>query len=163
MMNQQPDTTLSGRNELETAPEIGSKLDLKNLNWPTVILILITGGGNFLATQNNSGQRQYQIDRAIEQIRELHDALDDQRQMVETSQDIAKTNQDILTRFASGRELIQNQERMTKLLEGIVKELATQQKLLEGIERRPGTHQLMLENQNKMLGGQNFKNPSYPQ
>jgi len=65
---------MSGRNESETAPEIGSKLDLKNLNWPTVILILITGGGNFLATQNNSSQRQYQLDRAIDQIQDLHRA-----------------------------------------------------------------------------------------
>src|ERR1700757_2741703 len=52
-------------------------IDLKNLNWPTVILILVTGGGNLWATHENSTQRQYQVDQALQQIRDLHNALDD--------------------------------------------------------------------------------------
>jgi hypothetical protein len=47
------------------------------LNWPTVVLILLTGGGNFFATQQNSSQRQYEQERAHQQIAELHAALDD--------------------------------------------------------------------------------------
>jgi hypothetical protein len=40
----------------------------KRLNWSTVVLILVTGGRNLLATQQNSSQRQYQFHRAVEQI-----------------------------------------------------------------------------------------------
>ena len=68
---------MANANEKETGNKNGLNMEtLKQLNWPTVILILLTGGGNFLATQNNSNQRQYQIDRSLDQIRELHQALD---------------------------------------------------------------------------------------
>jgi hypothetical protein len=50
---------------------------LKDLNWPTLILILFSGGANLLTTQKNSSAREYQIDQAVSQIRELHGALDD--------------------------------------------------------------------------------------
>jgi hypothetical protein len=50
---------------------------LKDLNWPTLVLILFTGGTNFLATQKGSTEREYQVDQAVKQIRELHEALDD--------------------------------------------------------------------------------------
>jgi hypothetical protein len=46
------------------------------LNWPTLILIILTGGGNFFATQKNSSERQYEQERAHKQIHELHAALD---------------------------------------------------------------------------------------
>jgi hypothetical protein len=48
------------------------------LNWPTVILIIVTGGGNWLATSQNSSQRQYEQERAYQQIHELHAGLDDE-------------------------------------------------------------------------------------
>jgi hypothetical protein len=47
------------------------------LNWPTVILIILTGGGNFFAVQKNAGERQFEQEAALRQIRELHAALDD--------------------------------------------------------------------------------------
>lgn len=50
---------------------------LKNLNWPTVILILVTGGGNWFATQNNRGQIDYGREQVIRQVNDLHRALDD--------------------------------------------------------------------------------------
>jgi hypothetical protein len=50
---------------------------LRNLNWPTVALIALTGGGNLLATNQNSQQRQYDYQRASSQINDLHNALDD--------------------------------------------------------------------------------------
>jgi hypothetical protein len=42
------------------------------LNWPTVALILATGGVNLFSTNQNSQQRGYQLDRAIQEIHELH-------------------------------------------------------------------------------------------
>ena len=72
--------------ENKNTPVAGG-IDLKNLNWPTVILILVTGGGNLWATHENSTQRQYQVDQALQQIRDLHNALDDfetrQKKMLE--------------------------------------------------------------------------------
>lgn len=99
-----------------------SKLDLKNLNWPTVILILITGGGNFLATQQNSSQRQYQVDRAIEQIRDLHGALD------ETQKRQRLAIEHFETLMASDRSQI---VQVTKILETQNVIMAGQSKILE--------------------------------
>jgi hypothetical protein len=50
---------------------------LENLNWPTVVLIAITGGTNFLATKDNGGQIQYQREVVVRQVADLHNALDD--------------------------------------------------------------------------------------
>jgi hypothetical protein len=47
------------------------------LNWPTLVLILLTGGGNFFATQKNAGERQFEQEQALRQIHELHAGLDD--------------------------------------------------------------------------------------
>jgi hypothetical protein len=49
----------------------------KGLDWPTLILILVTGGGNFFATSKNSSERQFEQEQALRQIRELHASLDD--------------------------------------------------------------------------------------
>jgi hypothetical protein len=65
-------------NDEPKAPSRGNGvLDLKNLNWPTVILILVTGGGNWFATQNNGAQLQYQREQVFRQVHELHDSLKD--------------------------------------------------------------------------------------
>lgn len=58
----------------DAAPVNGSKA-LANLNWPTVALILISGGGNLLLTQEKTSNNHAEIDRAIRQIREMHDNL----------------------------------------------------------------------------------------
>lgn len=50
---------------------------VKQMNWPTVILVLLTGGGNFFATKQFSGEREYQIQQAVRQIGDLHQAVDD--------------------------------------------------------------------------------------
>jgi hypothetical protein len=49
---------------------------LKDLNWPTMILILFTGGTNFFTSQKNNTEREYQVDQAVRQIRELHESLE---------------------------------------------------------------------------------------
>ena len=96
---------------------------LKSLNWPTVILILVTGGGNFLATQNNSSQRQYQVDRAIEQVRELHQALDetDRRQrdyLTKVENLLSNDKQEIGqlgTALSNQTQMLENQNKVMKL------------------------------------------------
>jgi flagellar biosynthesis/type III secretory pathway chaperone len=40
-------------------------------------LIVISGGGNFFATQKSSSEREHQIDRAIQQVHDLHATLDE--------------------------------------------------------------------------------------
>jgi hypothetical protein len=47
------------------------------LNWPTVVLIIASGGGNWLATQHSGAALGAEQQQAIRQIRELHGAVDD--------------------------------------------------------------------------------------
>lgn len=67
---------------------------LKDLSWPTVALILATGGGNFLATQKNSTDRDLQIQQAVSHIRELHSMIDDfekrQKQSLDNQTELLK-------------------------------------------------------------------------
>ena len=52
----------AGAAEEETEAKSGMNLEaLKGLNWPTVILILLTGGGNFLALGDRRGARRHSI------------------------------------------------------------------------------------------------------
>jgi hypothetical protein len=62
---------------------------LSQLNLPTLALILLTGGGNFFATKENSTDRDHQFNQAFKQIADLHEALDD----TEKSQRTALDNQ----------------------------------------------------------------------
>jgi len=50
---------------------------LANLNWPTVALIVLTGGANVLTTSHQTGLNRDEIDRALKQVRDLHDAIED--------------------------------------------------------------------------------------
>ena len=52
-------------------------MDLKNLNWPTLILILVTGGGNWFATTQNSQQRGYELERALSEIHDIPGLMDE--------------------------------------------------------------------------------------
>jgi hypothetical protein len=61
----------------EATTPVTNGLEKHALNWPTLVLILVTGGGNFLATERESATRQADIERAISQLREIHDSLDD--------------------------------------------------------------------------------------
>jgi hypothetical protein len=49
----------------------------KNMNWPTVLLILVTGGGNWFANQANTSQVRADQLHAYNQIQDLHNNLDD--------------------------------------------------------------------------------------
>ena len=55
----------------------GSTINLKTINWPTLILVLLTGGGNLIATNQNSKQRESDAYRAFSQVKDLHEALDE--------------------------------------------------------------------------------------
>jgi hypothetical protein len=50
---------------------------LNQLNLPTLALILLTGGGNWFATEKTSTDRGQQLDQAVRQIHDLHEALDE--------------------------------------------------------------------------------------
>lgn len=78
-----------------------SKLSaLKDLNWPTLILIMFSGGANLLSTQRTSADREYQVDQALRQIRELHDALDDfqkhQKSMLDSQSQLLEHDSELL-------------------------------------------------------------------
>jgi hypothetical protein len=57
--------------------KIPPSLDLKHLNWPTVILILVTGGVNWFATTQNSQQRGYELQRALSEIHDIPGLMDE--------------------------------------------------------------------------------------
>jgi len=48
----------------------------KALDWPTLVLILVTGGGNFIANQQGKNQLSYEQQEAIAKVREIHGDLD---------------------------------------------------------------------------------------
>ena len=67
----------NGAPEQPQPPVRGNGIDLKTLNWPTVILILVTGGGNWLTTVGNRNQIDYTRDRVFKQVQDLHDAIEE--------------------------------------------------------------------------------------
>ena len=69
---------------------------LENLNWPTVVLILFTGGTNLFATHENGSQLQYQRDTVFRQVSDLHRALDEfeKRQKLVLENQTAMMNND---------------------------------------------------------------------
>ena len=67
--------TANGASEATTGGTAG--LGKLALNWPTVVLILVTGGGNFFVTEREGAARHADFERALRQIGDLHDALDD--------------------------------------------------------------------------------------
>lgn len=79
----------------------------KPLDWPTMVLILITGGGNFLANQQSKSQLSYEQQEALVRIRELHAGMEDfetrqkleleqLKQIINGQQRILETDQQIL-------------------------------------------------------------------
>ena len=50
---------------------------LNQLNVPTLAAIMLMGGGNFFATKTTSDEQRADILKAVREIHELHDALDD--------------------------------------------------------------------------------------
>jgi hypothetical protein len=78
----------------------GKLAALKDLNWPTLILILFSGGTNFFAQQKNSAEQEHRINRALGQIEDLHDSLEqfEKRQvtMLDSQKTILEGNTSIL-------------------------------------------------------------------
>ena len=50
---------------------------LNQLNVPTLAAIMLMGGGNFFATKTTSDEQRADTLKAVREIHELHDALDD--------------------------------------------------------------------------------------
>ena len=48
---------------------------LNQLNLPTLALILISGGGNWFATERTSSEQKEELAKAFNEINELHGAL----------------------------------------------------------------------------------------
>ena len=73
---------------------------IKNLNWPTVILIIFTGGGNWLATLQNRSEIDYSRERVFRQVGELHSSLAEfenrQKQVLEGIERSLKNQEQIL-------------------------------------------------------------------
>ena len=49
---------------------------LANLNWPTVALIALTGGGNWLATNRAEHTNTIEMERARSEVHQIHAAVD---------------------------------------------------------------------------------------
>jgi uncharacterized protein HemX len=49
----------------------------KVLNWPTLVLVLVTGAGNWFTTQNQTRSLSYEQQEALSKIRELHRGLEE--------------------------------------------------------------------------------------
>lgn len=62
------------------------------INWTMIALIVISGGGNFLATENRTSINQREIERAITEIHDLYPKLEEaiarQKQLQTTINDI---------------------------------------------------------------------------
>lgn len=66
----------------EPAPKNGNSTTalaklLGQLNLPTLALILLTGGGNWFATEKQSTDRDSQFHQAFRQLRDVHEALEE--------------------------------------------------------------------------------------
>jgi shikimate kinase len=87
-------------NEPAQGQQNGLKTAAKALDWPMVCLILATGGGNFLANQQNTTAVKEEQHRAYMQISDLHNALDDfekrQRTLLENMDQSLKNQSQIL-------------------------------------------------------------------
>ena len=101
----------------QSAPINGEKLAnlVKNLNWPTVALIALTGGGNWLATLQNRSEIDYSRDRVFRQVQDLHDALGEFEKRQKTLLEAIETALKNQTRILDNQN--KTMESDTKLLE----------------------------------------------
>jgi hypothetical protein len=83
---------------------------MENMNWPTVALIALTGGGNLLSSWQNRSQIDTGREQVIRQVSDLHNSLDDferrQKQMLDGIHDslnnqsaMLNNQRDILTQL----------------------------------------------------------------
>jgi hypothetical protein len=83
------------------------------LDWPTLVLILVTGGGNFLANQQGRNQLSYEQQEAIAKIREIHGDLEH----FETGMKTSLTNQNKM--METDAALLNEIHRIAKNLEAM--------------------------------------------
>ena len=76
---------------------------VKNLNWPTVALIALTGGGNWFATLQNRGQIDYGREQVIRQVNDLHNSVEDfekrQKSVLENQNAMMRNDTDVLNQI----------------------------------------------------------------
>lgn len=67
----------------------------KGLNWATVVLVAITGGGNLWATKAGNDFNAQEIERATREIHDLYprltEAIDRQKRIQETLDQLKRT------------------------------------------------------------------------
>ena len=90
---------------------------LKDLNWPTVVLIVATGVGNWFNTNENAGLNRVEIERARQQINEIYEsqkrlpALKEIEPVIQNNADHIMTLQDRIDhlekRLDNGMEALQ--------------------------------------------------------
>ena len=103
---------------VETREPNGSAGDaIKTLNWPTLLLILVTGGGNFIANQQGKTQLSYEQQEAIAKIREIHGDLDN----FETGMKSSLNNQNAI--MLSQTKLLENDSALLKEVHAVVNNL----------------------------------------
>lgn len=83
---------------------------LNQLNAPTLITIMLMGGGNLFQGIQSSASNHDEIERAIKEVHQLYSKIDDteQRQLK------GMANQQIL--LESAHQSLQNQEKMLQLI-----------------------------------------------
>lgn len=90
----------------------------KPLDWPTLILILVTGGGNFLAGQQGKQQLSYEQQEAIAKVREIHadldkfeagmkQSLENQNKLMASDSALLRETHEIVTKLEELRKLDQ--------------------------------------------------------
>jgi hypothetical protein len=95
----------------EPEMESGRQNNSKKLDWPTLVLILITGGGNFIMGQKGRNELGYEQQEAISKIRDLHDYLNEsqtrQLRMLENQQKILENDTALLKELHSTAERLE--------------------------------------------------------
>lgn len=57
----------------------------------TLILVIVSGGTNWFATENSSSTNRYEIERARDQVNQMYNHFDDiERQQQETAKNVTK-------------------------------------------------------------------------
>ena len=103
---------------------------LQGMNWPTVALVALTGGGNLMATFQNRSQIDYGRERVMRQVNDLHEALDAterrQKEAIAHFEELLVNDKHEISQLSTS---LANQ---TKMLENQNKVMGSQMEILEG-------------------------------
>jgi hypothetical protein len=70
------------------------------LNWPTVVLILLSGSANLFVTDKSQRELSYEQHEALGKIRELHANLDDfetrQKHMIDNQNTMMRSDSEVI-------------------------------------------------------------------